>query len=230
MIPMQMIVSRYVEASLDDTTRQRLRQLIPHTFQAKSNFLPYDKVPREYSFVVADGLNIGGVKYDETRLGGPKGDVTQFVPGVIQWDSGRHGGGVGWISVGVTMTCQTDHEVWPTSVRADITAADTTLNVSFPANAAPESLVLRISSLPFFQLDKKSWSSDLEELPGLRVELSGNIAQAAKRTLLFDKTTTQHDAKYYELTFDLTDMEKGEKLELALQCERTSPPQYPFRW
>ena len=99
MIPLQMIVSRYVESSLDETTRQRLRQLVPHTFHAKSNFLPYDQTPREYSFVIADGLNLGGVKYDETRLGGPKGDVTQFVPGVIQWDSGKHGGGVGWISV-----------------------------------------------------------------------------------------------------------------------------------
>jgi hypothetical protein len=179
---------------------------------------------------IADGLNIGGVKYDETRLGGPKGDVTQFMPGVMQWDSGKHGGGVGWITVSGTLNPRTDHQVWPTSVRSDIVAEDTTPSISFPADAVPHSLVLRISSLPFLQLDQKSWLSDVEEMPGLRVELGGNIARSASRTLRFDKTTTQHDAKYYELTFGLTGMQKEEKAELALRCEKTSPSEHPLRW
>jgi len=130
----------------------------------------------------------------------------------------------------VILDPETDHQVWPTSVCADIVAEDTTLSISFPADAVPNSLVLRISSLPFLQLDKKSWLSDVEEMPGLRVELGGNIARLASRTLRFDKTTTQHDAKYYELRFDLTGMQKGEKAELALKCEKTSPPEYPLRW
>lgn len=96
---MTMIIAPYVESFLSDRTRQQFLHLEPHIYRAISDFQPYDKHPRQYTFSISDGLNIGGVKYDETRMGGPKGDVTQFVPAVIQWDSGKHGGGVGWIAV-----------------------------------------------------------------------------------------------------------------------------------
>jgi hypothetical protein len=98
-VPMTMIIANYVESFLPPSVKEQFFTLTPHVYSAISNFLPYDKKPRDYSFAISDGLNVGGVKYDETRLGGPKGDVTQFVPATIQWDSGRHGGGVGWIAV-----------------------------------------------------------------------------------------------------------------------------------
>lgn len=103
-IPMQMILSDYVEKYLPDATLKRLTKLEPHAYSPKSTFAPFDKTPREYSFHILDGLNVGGIKYDETQLGGPKGVLYQYIPGVIQWDSGKHGNGVGWIAVSVTRT------------------------------------------------------------------------------------------------------------------------------
>lgn len=103
LIPMQILVSPYVEAPIanDTTLISKFKTLYrPHMYEPKSIFPPHDKKPREYSFYLGDGLNVGGVSYDEDQLGGPKGIVDQFVPGVVQWDSGRHGGGVGWMSVG----------------------------------------------------------------------------------------------------------------------------------
>jgi hypothetical protein len=96
---MQMLISKYVESCLEEKVRQRLRGLEPHEHRAQSIFAPYDISARQYTYAILEGLSVGGVSYHETRMGGPKGDVTQFVPGTIQWDSGEHGGGVGWITV-----------------------------------------------------------------------------------------------------------------------------------
>jgi hypothetical protein len=76
LIPMQVLVSPYVEAPIitDRSVTSRFSRLYaPHLYRPKS--------------------------FDEDHLGGPKGIPAQFVPGTIQWDSGRHGGGVGWLSV-----------------------------------------------------------------------------------------------------------------------------------
>lgn len=102
LIPMQILVSPYVEAPIanDKILQSRFRIISsPRSYAPRSIFPPHDKSPRRYSFYIESGLNVGGVSYDEARLGGPKGIVEQFVPGTLQWDSGQHGGGVGWISV-----------------------------------------------------------------------------------------------------------------------------------
>lgn len=102
LIPMQILVSPYVEAPIaeDTTLIAKFTTLYkPHAYEPKSIFPPHDKNPRQYSFYLGEGLNVGGVSYDEDRLGGPKGIIDQFVPGTIQWNSGSHGGGVGWLTV-----------------------------------------------------------------------------------------------------------------------------------
>lgn len=103
MVPMQMMVARYVEQALEANVKSRLQKLQPHDYQAKSDFAPYDIEPRQYSYCLSEGLSVGGTVYNETRIGGPKGEITQFVPGTIQWDSGKHGGGVGWITVSIAL-------------------------------------------------------------------------------------------------------------------------------
>ena len=101
LVPMQMLTAPYAEASLTPETRQRFHHLYrPHHYAPRSFFPPHDKEPRRYSFWLEDGLSVGGVEWDEDQLGGPKGIQDQFVPGVIQWDSGSHGAGCGWLSVG----------------------------------------------------------------------------------------------------------------------------------
>lgn len=99
LIPMQMMVSAYVDGYAPKDIKQRLTKLVPHDYVATSDFAPFDIEPRQYTYCLREGLSVGGVRYNETRMGGPKGDMTQFIPGVIQWDSGKHGGGVGWIAV-----------------------------------------------------------------------------------------------------------------------------------
>jgi hypothetical protein len=102
LIPMQILVSPYVEAPIlsDRELLSRFKTITaPRHYSPRSIFPPHDISPRQYSFYLEDGLSVGGVSYDEDHLGGPKGIVEQFVPGTVQWDSGKHGGGVGWLSV-----------------------------------------------------------------------------------------------------------------------------------
>lgn len=99
LVPMQMITAPFTEAGLTDEIRSKFTRLYAdHMYTPRSIFPPHDKNPRKYSFWIANGLNIGGVSFDENQIGGPKGIPEQFNPGVIQWDSGDHGGGCGWIS------------------------------------------------------------------------------------------------------------------------------------
>lgn len=79
-------------------------------------------------------------------------------------------------------------------------------------------------------LNLDSFTSSKQSLPGLDVSLSGNVAEFAKRTLRFDKTTTMHGAKFYELVFDLSKLPEGVVPKLELQLEKTVPPTYPLVW
>lgn len=106
LIPMQMLTAPYTEAALTSELRDKFCKLYSdHWFEAQSIYPPRDASPRKYKIYVADGLSVGGVEYDTDRLGGPKGDVTQFNPGVVQWDSGKHGAGCGWISASDLLQC-----------------------------------------------------------------------------------------------------------------------------
>lgn len=99
LVPLQMIVAPYVQQDITRELKEKFVKLTPHEYKPLSKFPPHDKAPREYSFHLDHGLSLGGITFDEDQVGGPKGAVEQFNPAVIQWDSGNHGGGVGWISV-----------------------------------------------------------------------------------------------------------------------------------
>lgn len=124
--------------------------------------------------------------------------------------------------------------MYPTGVRADIIATESSLSVSFPPSSTglvTSKLVLHISCLPFLQLNKRSWQGEEEELPGLTVRLDGNIAVKATRTLRFDNTTINHMARYYELVFDFEGMMSEEEVPtLVVGLTKTAPPEYPFVW
>ena len=100
LIPMQMITAAYVEAAMPADIPSKLRALYaPHFYKPLSVFPPHDQKPREYTYWLEEGLSIGGVSFDEDQVGGPKGDIEQFNPAVIQWDAGKTGAGCGWMSV-----------------------------------------------------------------------------------------------------------------------------------
>lgn len=79
--------------------RQAFTELRPHSHSAQAISPPFDKSPRRYSFYVGEGYSVGGIEYDECVAGGPSINLECFAPGVVMWDTGREGTGVGWISV-----------------------------------------------------------------------------------------------------------------------------------
>lgn len=235
LLPMQMMVAPYVQRDITPDLRRKFIQLEPHVYKPLSIFPPHDKVPREYSFYVGEGLNVGGVTFDEDQVGGPKGAIEQFNPAVVQWDSGDHGGGVGWISVRppVTLPNKAHLQMWPTNSCCRIQATADSLNIAytkpihFPMaeHNTSSQIILHIGCLPFFQMNGDSFSTNTEDLPGLRLTLSGNVAERAKRTLTFDKSHKLHGAWYHRLVFDFAQeeslMSRDEEPCLVLGLERT---------
>lgn len=64
-------------------------------YRVKSSFSPFDKKPRDCAFHVGEGLmarGAGRLAYVETQQGRHKGEVTQSVPAVVQWDAGSNWG------------------------------------------------------------------------------------------------------------------------------------------
>jgi hypothetical protein len=81
------------------------------------------------------------------------------------------------------------------------------------------------------QLNLDSFTSKTQSLPGLNVTLAGNVADSAARTLSFDKSTTMHGAKFYELSFRFEGrLGQGVVPRLELHLEKTIPPSYPLVW
>ena len=99
-IPMQTLVSPYMESFISSTVKDRLKNLYaPHQYTAQAFSPPWDKRVRNYTYWVDDGLSVGGVEFDESEVGGPSINQESFSPGVILWDAGKAGAGAGWISV-----------------------------------------------------------------------------------------------------------------------------------
>jgi hypothetical protein len=246
LIPMQMIVAPYVERDITPDLARKFVELEPHVYKPVSIFPPHDKVPREYSFYVGKGLSVGGITFDEDQVGGPKGAIEQFNPAVIQWDSGDHGGGVGWISVcssqvhAIAAEVDTDDQMWPTNSCCRIEATAESLTIAYPKprhfdtaeHNSSTQIILHIGCLPFLQLTGESFTTDRESLPGLDITLGGNVAQHAKRTLTFDKSHKLHGAWHYRLVFDFGASEalatRAEEPCLVLGLRQTQPPASPF--
>lgn len=84
---------------MKSAVRHALTELQPHSHTAQAISPPFDKSPRRYSFHVGQGYSVGGIEIDECVAGGPSINLECFAPGVVLWDTGRSGAGVGWISV-----------------------------------------------------------------------------------------------------------------------------------
>lgn len=218
LLPLQMIVAPYCEASLTSALRDKFKTLTPHRYTPQAFSPPHDIAPRQYTFHLAHGLSVGGVCFDEDVLGGPAKNVEQFTPGTIQWDSGDHGSGVGWIAV------------WPEHAACDIVATPTSLTIKnkkasdFPNSPRSRSITLHISCLPFFQLNRTSFDGNKASLPGLDVEMCGNVGVGH---LSFDKTTRLHGAPFYRLQFQAPS--GVEEPELVISFRKTKPPVYDLR-
>ncbi|RSH80873.1 hypothetical protein EHS25_007042 [Saitozyma podzolica] len=224
--PMQMLTAPYAEAGLTAALRSKFTKLYAdHSHAALSSFPPHDKRPRRYTFWIAQGLSVGGVEFDEDQLGGPKGIQEQFNPGVIQWDSGNHGAGCGWISV------------WPDNACCSMVATSNSLTIvykrpiDFPDGPRGDKVSLRIGCLPFLQLDGQSFAENRQSLPGLDVSLSGSIVDHGTRSLTFSKAQKIHGAYYYDLSYSFASELRGRcDPTLVISVKKTTPPSYPLKF
>ena len=99
-IPMQMLTAPYMARSITPESISKLQALYaPHAVEAQAISPPWERSPRRYTFWLEEGLSVGGISFDESVVGGPSINPAQFSPGVIQWNAGETGSGVGWISV-----------------------------------------------------------------------------------------------------------------------------------
>lgn len=123
--------------------------------------------------------------------------------------------------------------MWPTSVCAEIIARPDSLTIRYPpsrdSKEAPVSrrMILHIGALPFLQLDGTSFEGNRQSLPGLDVELHGNVTTNGRKTLRFGSAMRTHGAYYYELQYEW-DGEIGTP-ELVIAFQKTTPPHYPLR-
>lgn len=223
LLPLQMIVAPYCEAGLTTALRAKFTTLVPHSYSPKAFSPPHDKSSRQYEFYLSDGLSVGGVSFDEDVLGGPALNVAQFTPGVIQWDSGRHGGGCGWIAV------------WPENGACNITATPTSLSVAYkkPVDYEPSTspqagrITLHIGCLPFMQLDKTTFANHATSLPGLDVHISGNVVEHGKQVFEFTKDTNMHGAPFYRLSYEFpSSLRQTEDPTLVVNFVKTKAPGY----
>ena len=96
-LPMMGLIAPYLEEQLSESAKLAFTTFRPHTYEAQAFSPPFDKRPRKYTYVLSEGLSIGGIEFDQRNVGGASINPTQFCPGVIQWDAGS--GFVGWIVV-----------------------------------------------------------------------------------------------------------------------------------
>jgi hypothetical protein len=85
---------------------------------------------------------------------------------------------------------------------------------------------LSISSLPDFQLDKGAFKDNSETLPGLEVDISGNVVDSGNKTLTYTNADI-NGFVYYNLTYTFDPAEMQEDTpELIVSFTKTTPPQY----
>lgn len=124
--------------------------------------------------------------------------------------------------------CEAQHYVTSSSVSIQATSHNLTITYP-PSRAFPDSwtpsnvLTLLVTGFPGYMLDLEFGSSGkVFELPGIRLEFSGNIARGARRRELGYGDGEVNGLVYYNLTYVIPDSEDlgGEVPELVVGFEK----------
>ncbi|KAM5343733.1 hypothetical protein ACJ41O_012270 [Fusarium nematophilum] len=126
-----------------------------HTFTASTFYPPFDTVPRNITTWVSEKLTIGAESFDQISLGGPGQNQDAFNPAVVQWDAGSE---ISFISL------------YPTEMALDVEVGPGRLSLTYPYGNSSSifSLLVGTSSQ---NTNIEGW----EDVPGLKVDVSGNI-------------------------------------------------------
>ncbi|KAF4972197.1 hypothetical protein FSARC_1179 [Fusarium sarcochroum] len=126
-----------------------------HNFTASTYYPPFDTVPRNISTWVSKDLTIGAQSYKQISLGGPAQNQEAYNPAVVQWNTGSE---ISFVSL------------YPSETALDVTVGPGKLHLSYPRGNSSSIFSLLVGT--FVKTPTiKGWS----DLPGLRVNVSGNI-------------------------------------------------------
>ncbi|KAM5358458.1 hypothetical protein ACJZ2D_015272 [Fusarium nematophilum] len=132
-----------------------LKTFSEHTFTASSYYPPFDKVPRNITTWLSEKLTIGAESFDEVSLGGPGQNQAAFNPAVVQWDTGSE---ISFISLYPTET----------GVQTKVKAGQ--LKLAYPHGTSASVFSLLVGTFK-----NKRTISGWEDVPGLKVAVSGNV-------------------------------------------------------
>lgn len=189
--PLIAILSNYHNALVPPAVVEALRRFPGEHFVNTSAYsIPYDSYPRRITAWLSDGISIGAESFNESVVGGPAINPTQFNPAVIQWDTGA---GVGFITVRVfpfykllhhsftlllddNLSTLTDHiiinalQLHATEKAIDAVAGPGYLNITYPYGTSASQFQLLVSTFAN-KADVSGW----EDVQGLKVIPSGTV-------------------------------------------------------
>ncbi|KAI1495435.1 hypothetical protein F5X99DRAFT_403575 [Biscogniauxia marginata] len=126
-----------------------------HNFTASTYYPPFDTAPRNITTWLSDKLTIGAESYDEITIGGPSQSQESFNPAVIQWDTGNE---ISFISL------------YPTETALDVRVSPGNLSLTYPRGNSTSIFSLMVGTFV-----EKPTITGWGDIPGLKVEVSGNI-------------------------------------------------------
>lgn len=228
--PLMAITSRFHDPHVSKYARELLK---PCTDDSKVGRLvrsnawspPFDADvheygPRNYTAWIGRNVSAGGTEIDEATIGGPAKNPTAFTPAVLLWSTpDTHGlhyaqPKTSWLSL------------YPTTQTISATASESNITIRFPPSrafsanyTAPSQMTLMIGTSPLDNLpsDLLLHSNATSAVPGIQLELSGNVAAGSvNRSLTYDSSKTVNGFYYYNLTFALGSLPKTQVPELII--------------
>ncbi|KAJ7267830.1 hypothetical protein C8J57DRAFT_1325931 [Mycena rebaudengoi] len=183
-----------------------------HSYFAQAVSPPWDDpaYPRNYTSWTAKGISIGGIQSDEKVIGGPATNQAAYVPASIIWASES---GTAWFNL------------YPTSGSISAIASSKGLVISYPPSKAFPNNTLTSTVMTFLfsglyhrSIPSNFLASGTGELPGLRFNVSGNVATAGARSLVYGVGSI-NDLKYYNLTYSFPNL-AGAVPEIVIEVEK----------
>ncbi|KAF7357361.1 Chitin synthase 4 [Mycena sanguinolenta] len=181
-----------------------------HAYFAQAVSPPWDNptIPRNYTSWTAPGLSIGAITSDEKVIGGAATNQDAYVPATIIWSAGNQ---TAWFNM------------YPTSGTIAASASSKGLTIAYPTSKAFNStltsnvMTFLLSGFPHLTLSTDFLANGTGVLPGLRLEVSGNVVSSGTRTLVYGSGTI-NDFPYYNLTYAFDDL--GEVPRLMIEVEK----------
>ncbi|KAJ7149246.1 hypothetical protein C8R43DRAFT_1068458 [Mycena crocata] len=185
-----------------------------HSYFAQAVSPPWDDpvVPRNYTSWTAPGLSIGGIQSDEKVIGGPATNQAAYVPASILWASGP-------------VTKISWFNLYPTAGSISAIASPSGLVISYPPSRVFPNSTLTSTVMTFLfngeahlTISPDFLSNGTGELPGLRLNLSGNVVAKGTRSLVYGAGSI-NDLPYYNLTYSFPDL-GGAVPEIVIRVEK----------